>query len=94
MALKGSPSVELLERALAQVKPRLATVFERHAIREPDAAVILAQTMTALVYRWSEVSNPGLWILQTVERRSERCARQGPEGLGPPPTVPGQRQGD
>jgi RNA polymerase sigma factor (sigma-70 family) len=44
-------------------------VFLRFRVPAPDAEDILQQALLALVYRWSEIRDPGSWLLGALRNK-------------------------
>jgi hypothetical protein len=54
----------------------LTQLFVRFQIRVDEAALIVEQTMLALLHKWSEIEAPEEWLEQTVLRRCRRLSQK------------------
>lgn len=56
--------------------PQIEALFQAHGLPEPVAEETLRTTLRALACRWGRLSDPGAWLLATLERKCLAASRR------------------
>jgi hypothetical protein len=59
-----------VQALVARLEPRVIEVFQRNRLDPENAALILEEVVTLLLYRWGEVASPEAWMLEMLEHRA------------------------
>jgi hypothetical protein len=80
MSPHDSPTSQDLTQLLDRVRPRIARLFERHRVSEPEAEALVGEALVGLAYRWKRVRDRERWLLDEIARRvRERKGRASKE---------------
>ncbi len=61
-----------IQALVARLEPRIIEMFQRYGVHPDTAAVILADVVAMLIYRWRDVATPEAWFLEMLENRARR----------------------
>ena len=61
-----------IQALVTRLEPRIIEMFQRNGVQPDAAAVILADVVAMLIYRWRDVATPEAWFLEMLESRAWR----------------------
>lgn len=61
-----------IQALVTRLEPRIIEMFQRNGVHPDAAAVILADVVAMLIYRWRDVATPEAWFLEMLESRAWR----------------------
>lgn len=68
----GSKRWQQVEEIVRHLEPRIIEMLREKQIPPSEAASLLEDIVTLLLYRWKEVSRPEAWVLEMVRNRIKR----------------------
>ncbi len=74
----GSGQWKEIQALVARLEPRIIEMFQRYGVSPDTAAVILADVVAMLIYRWRNVATPEAWFLEMLESRAWRSRLKEP----------------
>jgi len=80
MSPSNGPTAQDLTELLDRLRPRIARLFERHRVPEPEAEKLVRNALVGIAYRWGRVREREQWVLdglaRKLERQAERAAKE------------------
>ncbi len=67
-----------IEALVRRLEPRIIRLFEDNSVDPNEAARLLEETVTLLLFRWTEVAKPEIWMMEMLEHRVRRLAQGEP----------------
>ena len=74
MSLRNGPTAEDLTQLLDRLRPRIARLFERHRVSEPEAEKLVRDALVGIAYRWGRVRDRERWLLDELARGAREHA--------------------
>jgi hypothetical protein len=68
MSPSDGPTAQDLAQLLDRLSSRIARLFERHRVAEPEAARLVHDALVSLAYRWGRVRDRERWLLEELAR--------------------------
>jgi hypothetical protein len=66
MSPSFGPTAQDLAQLLDRLRSRIARLFERHRVSEPEAERLLHDALIRLAYRWGRVPDRERWMLEEL----------------------------
>jgi hypothetical protein len=80
MSPSNGPTAQDLTQLLDRLRPRIARLFERHRVSEPEAEKLVRDALVGIAYRWGRVREREQWVLDALAReiakQAERSSRE------------------
>ena len=70
MSPNDGPTSQDLAQLLDRVRPRIARLFERQRVSEPEAEELVGEALVGLAYRWGRLRDRERWLLDEIARRA------------------------
>jgi hypothetical protein len=69
-----------MAQLLDRLRPRIARLFERNRVSEPEAEKLVRDALVGIAYRWGRVREREQWVLglltQQVEKQADRSSKE------------------
>jgi len=72
MSPSNGPTGQDLTQLLDRLRPRIARLFERYRVSEPEAEKLVREVLVGIAYRWDRVREREQWVLDALARQVER----------------------
>jgi len=74
MSPSEGPTAQDLTELLDRLRPRIARLFERHRVSEPEAEELVREALVGIAYRWGRVQDRERWLLAVLARGAREHA--------------------
>jgi hypothetical protein len=72
MSPSDGPTAQDLAQLLDRLRLRIARLFERCRVSEPEAEQLVCQALVGIAYRWGQVRDRERWLLETLARGARK----------------------
>jgi len=80
MSPSNGPTEQDLIQLLDRLRPRIARLFERYRVSEPEAEKLVRDALVGIAYRWGRVREREQWVLdllaKQVGKQAERTSKE------------------